>query len=337
MNNITLHIEYLLRHHDCVIVPGIGAFVAISRPAFIESESGIYLPPQRYIVFNSAIHTDDGLLANSYGRHHGVSFETAHALLANDIEQLSRTLDRTGVSLIGHIGRLHKSDDGRLSFMPALSVENAMQQVGMYRISCIKHDSNSTTVTERNDEIVSTPGKTFDDRYYYIPVHKTFARIAASLVLALTVALAYIVKPYNGLNHPVEASVLPVEKVLRLHSHAGQRDKKAQNITSQKKFHDSTLSVPTYPADSEPAEVSVAPSDHIFNLVIGAFGSEREAERYISQTAADSDKMTIHHRGRHYLVVLRSSDDRDELSAYLSDHSVTERFKGAWIWEKKNN
>lgn len=338
MNYINLHIEYLLRHHDCVIVPGIGAFVAISHPASLDKENGIFLPPQRYIVFNSAIHTDDGLLANSYARHKGVSFETAHSLLAKDIEQLSRTLDRTGVSVIGHIGTLHKSEDGRMTFTPGHSVETAMHRLGMYSISCVRHSNMSPVACPVDSEdIVSPTPKTFDDRYYYIPVHKTFARIAASLALVLTVALAYMVQPYSGLYRPVEASVLPVEKVLRFHSRSNRVNDTIPGRTSDSlnpvsgRLDTATLSENVTEEDVSTSAVNT------YNLVIGAFATENEAQRYISQVGDTTDNITIHHRGRHFLVVLRSTDDRAELSAFLSNPSVTERFKGAWIWEKKNN
>ncbi|MDE6547663.1 MAG: SPOR domain-containing protein, partial [Muribaculaceae bacterium] len=47
MDILPLHIEYLLTRHDCVIVPGIGAFIATETEAFIDLENGVIRPRRR--------------------------------------------------------------------------------------------------------------------------------------------------------------------------------------------------------------------------------------------------------------------------------------------------
>ena len=68
MNHLILHIEYLLLRHDCVIVPGLGAFIATASPALIDVVKGPMLPPRRSVMVNQAVTTADGLLPNSIGR-----------------------------------------------------------------------------------------------------------------------------------------------------------------------------------------------------------------------------------------------------------------------------
>jgi hypothetical protein len=62
MYSITRHIEYLVSRHDCVVVPGWGAFIAQYEPARIDAESGLIVPPSRAISFNQSVMHNDGLL-----------------------------------------------------------------------------------------------------------------------------------------------------------------------------------------------------------------------------------------------------------------------------------
>ena len=76
MITICEHIEYLLRNHDCVIVPGWGAFIAQYQPASF-TEDGQMLPPSRLIGFNASISHQDGLLASSVMRREKISYDAA--------------------------------------------------------------------------------------------------------------------------------------------------------------------------------------------------------------------------------------------------------------------
>ena len=76
MLTIVRHIEYLLEHNDCVVVPGFGAFIGNIQSAK-EDTTGQLLPPCRVLGFNNAITHNDGVLANSIMRRDGVSYEKA--------------------------------------------------------------------------------------------------------------------------------------------------------------------------------------------------------------------------------------------------------------------
>ena len=52
MIELAQHIEVLLLENDCVIVPGLGGFVAHYTPAMRVAEENVFLPPTRIIGFN---------------------------------------------------------------------------------------------------------------------------------------------------------------------------------------------------------------------------------------------------------------------------------------------
>ncbi len=60
--NLDKYIQELLLQHDCVILPGLGGFVANYKPATFDASQKIVLPPSRQILFNPNLIHNDGLL-----------------------------------------------------------------------------------------------------------------------------------------------------------------------------------------------------------------------------------------------------------------------------------
>ena len=52
MIELTKHIEILLLENDCVIVPGLGGFIAHYQPAHYEEDECVFVPPTRMVGFN---------------------------------------------------------------------------------------------------------------------------------------------------------------------------------------------------------------------------------------------------------------------------------------------
>ncbi len=60
--NLDKYIRELLLQHDCVILPGLGGFVANYKPAEFDGSQKTVLPPSRQILFNPNLVHNDGLL-----------------------------------------------------------------------------------------------------------------------------------------------------------------------------------------------------------------------------------------------------------------------------------
>ena len=60
--NLDKYIRELLLQHDCVILPGLGGFVANYKPAEFDPSQKTVLPPSRQILFNPNLVHNDGLL-----------------------------------------------------------------------------------------------------------------------------------------------------------------------------------------------------------------------------------------------------------------------------------
>lgn len=119
IDNLSLHITTLLRRNECVIIPGVGAFVATRREAVFAN--GLMSAPIREVSFNSALTYDDGLLASSVSRRLKISFEQARERVAAESALLQRRLRNEGAVQLERIGMLQRRSGGRLEFVPAAS------------------------------------------------------------------------------------------------------------------------------------------------------------------------------------------------------------------------
>lgn len=72
MQPVSKYIFYLLQTRECVVVPGLGAFVVQRRSASFSG--GVLMPPCVSVVFNAAISDDDGLLAYTLGREENIPY-----------------------------------------------------------------------------------------------------------------------------------------------------------------------------------------------------------------------------------------------------------------------
>jgi len=112
------HIEILLLSNDCVIVPGLGGFVAHHANARFDEDDGMFLPPLRTIGFNQQLKMNDSLLAQSYAEAYDISYPTALQRIESDVKTLQKQLEEEGSYELNDIGTLMKNSEGNIEFTP---------------------------------------------------------------------------------------------------------------------------------------------------------------------------------------------------------------------------
>ena len=118
MISIDKHISRLIASHDCVIIPGFGAFLSHRISAHYNAEEQIFMPPRRTLGFNPQITMDDALLTTAYMQQYGISYNQAAILMKDDIKKLKKRLSRKGQLYFGELGILSMNIDGVISFEP---------------------------------------------------------------------------------------------------------------------------------------------------------------------------------------------------------------------------
>lgn len=153
MIELSRHIEALLLEHDCVIVPGLGGFVAQYVPAYRVEEENLFLPPHRSIAFNAGLTLNDGLLIESYMKAFGTTYAETMRRIADTVRDLYVVLQKDGQYELHGIGTLSLTLDGNLHFKPneAGVITPELYGLSSFRKSCLQ-GGLSENVPEDDEE-----------------------------------------------------------------------------------------------------------------------------------------------------------------------------------------
>lgn len=228
MNIIIDHLEYLLRRHDCVTVPGIGAIMVRQRAARFDSRNPlVLLPPARELAFNGALVESDGILETSVARRCGISFEAASRMVREEADSLLHQLRDFGALMLGHLGELTFTRHQTIMFTPSDASEWDFRYYGLRPLYLRNADSVIRASKAGSPEQVPATGDAPSDSNLAlevtpwvddIPEEATPANggltrkivgIAASLAVIVTLALFFI-NPIKIDNEPLKASIAPV-------------------------------------------------------------------------------------------------------------------------------
>ena len=118
MENLVKNISRLIAQHNCVIMPGVGAFLAHRVSAYYSAKEKIFMPPHRSLAFNPQVTVDDALLLSEYMSDGTLSYEEANERLNSDIEAMRLKLADSGILYFGDLGTFNMDIDGKISFTP---------------------------------------------------------------------------------------------------------------------------------------------------------------------------------------------------------------------------
>jgi hypothetical protein len=116
MNQTGKYISELLLEHDCVVVPGLGGFVANYAPAQINGSRHTIFPPYKKIVFNRKLKNNDGLLAEYISAVENKSFTEATNSLNLFAENIIQRLNKGETILIESVGSLAMGAENNILF-----------------------------------------------------------------------------------------------------------------------------------------------------------------------------------------------------------------------------
>ncbi len=127
MFSIIEHIEHLTTQHDCVVVPGWGAFIANYTSSLYKEADEVMERPRRAIGFNASVSHNDGLLAQSLVRREGMNYDEAMSLIANSVTTFRQQLAMDCEVSMGRLGYFRRNEGRLIEFVP-FSHDNACDQ-----------------------------------------------------------------------------------------------------------------------------------------------------------------------------------------------------------------
>ena len=126
--SISKHIVDLLYNHDCVILPGFGAFLTKSIPA--SSNNDIFYPPRKSVTFNGMLVENDGLLANQISAKENMSYNAALKKIKKEVKSLLSSL-KTETVEIDKLGFFKLNAEKKIQFQPNQDMNFDTQSFGL--------------------------------------------------------------------------------------------------------------------------------------------------------------------------------------------------------------
>lgn len=319
MNNLFQHIEYLLLTHDCVIVPGLGAFIASVSPTLIDLDKGIITPPLRSVMFNQAVSSDDGLLANSFVRKYNVSFEDARQIILRESSLLREKIAKVKEIRAGKLGTLHLGDEGNLVFIPSSDEKNSCKALGFESLF-FNNTSENSAKANASDNLFNQAQlcEPTQKRRNLLKIGKSFSKIAAAFVIIATVFFVAFFYPIPTDNREQRASVVPVDAIMPI-----------------------MIAIPSEDTDTscyeETQDAQIIDDKLTHYLIVATFSNDQEALNYISLNSSQDCPMNTVQSKKVTRVAIAASDDREQLRRQLNSKEIRTRFPNAWIWSRQQN
>lgn len=286
-------------------IPGFGSFIATTLPALVDESRGLFMPPARYISFNSEITHNDGLVAASIARRDNISFEAAAAAVDKAVELIRHEIATYGVLTFPSVGTLKADPQGLITFVPDSSTDFVNPYSALEPVRFPAHD----TKADNKPADLSAP------RPRIIRIGASAMRIAASV--AITVSLgALLFFPLR------DSSAIPLVKAAIWPSQT-DAPAPADVIVSRP---DIELMFAEAPADTTAAHTATVPADS-YGVVVGVFSSADKADMFI----AGRENLTCGtDRKGHTRVYAATTATMEECAAAAAQMRASGEWPDAW-------
>lgn len=155
----------LLLTNDCVVVPGLGGFVAHHECARYDEAEGLFLPPFRTLGFNPQLTMNDSLLVQSYVETYDMSYPEALRRVESDVKDLRSQLSEHGEYDMHGIGKLFVNSDKSLAFEPCTA---GLLTPSLYALNYLEFPRRSASVANDAVEVADAATVRSKARIMYI-------------------------------------------------------------------------------------------------------------------------------------------------------------------------
>jgi len=323
VQNIPFHIAFLLTQHECVIVPGLGAFVVSPSGKEKTKRWGILSPPEFFLGFNSEIKHNDGLLANSIAREKKCSYKEANLLIDQYVTETLQTLNEERQVLIPWVGSLHIKENKKL-FQQARTLSCNAFNFGLtgFSMPYLKDIQQQENILfgKKDKEVV------------WIPISRKFIVYTGSIAAAL-IAMCIIPTPLNN-GH---SNLSPTQYASLVHFSTENTDNKITNTSQETKVVEpveisSTTSTPA-PEAENPQKVNTFYYYIIIASLPDQFSAKKSLAEFQSKGFENSAILSI---GGRYRIYTNCFTDKAEAEKYLLQFRKNHpEQSNAWLLKQK--
>jgi len=346
MFQLAQHIEILLLDNDCVIVPRLGGFVAHYSPAQLAEEESMYYPPSRSIGFNPRLKINDGVLAESYMNHYGISYTEANKRIDHDVDDLLSLLHEDGKVELNNIGILLYNIKGIYEFKP---FDNKLTSPSLYGLDAIPVKelstiSSITTKTEdKKKDIIPVYDEDEDNHSAYtIHLNRTLVRTVAAVaaVILLTFVFSTPIKNVE-FSKDNQAQLIPEELINKVKSESlltnliGEEKPSSacEKTTSPSPIHKAITN--DKQAEKPKQRVDVI-KDSPYKLIVASSISKKRADEFVKELKGEGfDDAEVLTSGKMVRVSIASADTENKAYTLMNKLVKTTDYSGIWVMKQK--
>jgi hypothetical protein len=332
MQPVDLYIRELLFEYDCVIVPGLGGFLAQARPSLLLRDKRRIYPPSRIVTFNAMLVHDDGLLASCIAREEKTAYRDALQKIEAYVSACKNLLASGQSVKIEGIGNLSITPEKSIVFYPLADANFAGYTFGL--------DSIYLHPAEIKEPLKRTDKKPVDR------APRAIRKSPASVKWTLSVALPVIVFLLYGIIFPVSFQRLYMNYSGIITDVFINKTQPSPAKTVEMKQE--PVEVPVVSLIVEPAVViqdePAGPSKPMvksqagpvigkkFYIIGGCFESHENAYKFLSELknrGFEAEEAGTNQRG-HLRISYKSFPGRQEALIYLDEIKAREN-PAAWL------
>lgn len=319
MASIGKHISDLLCVHDCVIVPGLGGFVANHKPAVIVTERNQLQPPAKEIGFNRSLSHNDGLLAKHLCQREQISWdESIDRINAFVSDVLTKINQGESVRFQG-IGTFRKDAVGNLQFSPREKNNLLPSAFGLYEFHY--EPLPYTPSAKKHEEPVRQLFRSRSPRYWAAVA----AMFAGLFLFTSELKMPRHQQIESGKLMPTTTQTETSDQTPAsgdLNIEADEIENARKEETPVEKNEEETV---TSPAPEQP--------DKSFHLIAASFRHEKPAKSVLDQLHNDgyTNARILESDNGRYRISLKAFPGREEAVQQLFALRKQNRFENIWL------
>lgn len=297
-------IQELLLSHNCVIIPGFGAFIGNYHPAELRLYEHKIYPPNKDIAFNRMLVVNDGLLTNAAASHYALSYNEAEARVMAFSRECSVILEQNKSLLFKDIGKLFLDENHTIQFQPFLTKNYLLDSFAWESLSIqpVQRLKDAEVAIQENYQRIMNPEKMGDAVH---PPKKSYVSYWLTAVMALTFLISSLGwNIHKGNQYQSQSSLVPVIEQKRVVIPVSESEisepEQAINETVQTPLPEQIpVNTTTVASTKEEASPSIVISEKIIlnttkaYVVVGAFFDEIHARKMKEQAESKGYRTVI--------------------------------------------
>lgn len=318
------YISDLLYRYNCVVVPSFGAFLTQKNSAKINVVTNTFSAPNKSIVFNRQLISNDGLLVSYVSNAEKVSYETALVEIENQVKSWQEVLVKETSLHLNNIGSLTRNQEDKILFQPANETNYLTSSFGLSNFNSIPvtREVLKVEVEEIEEKIpfVISPERRENSRF------RPYLKYAAILMLAFSTGITGY-RAYQQKNTNEQVARHDAEEFV---------NKQIQEATF---FDLSPLELPTVTIDAtttSAAKPVMRKGEATHFIVAGAFRVRGNADRKIEQLKANGFNAGYYGTNAYglHMVTFDSYTNANDALKALREIKRTQS-KDAWLLTEK--